>query len=252
MKSFNKDELQIKVFETRTEMGKASAADFAAAVKEVLKTKDSVRVVFAAAPSQEDFYSSAVADKSIDFSKIDAFHMDEYIGLAKDAPQRFGNFLKDKIFKLRDFHSVSYIEPDESNPQASCDSYAKKLNEKPIDIVCMGIGENGHIAFNDPGVADFNDPHDVKIVNLDDVCRMQQVHDKCFDSFDKVPQQAVTLTVPMLMKAKYHFCMVPAATKANAVKKMLEGPIEASCPCTVLRTVPGSVLYLDADSSALI
>ena len=126
------------------------------------------------------------------------------------------------------------------------------LNEKPIDIVCMGIGENGHIAFNDPPVADFNDPKTVKVVKLDEVCRMQQVHDGCFRSIDEVPTHALSLTVPALMAAKYRFCVVPAPTKANAAKAMLNDAIDEHCPCTILRRTPGSILYLDADSSALL
>lgn len=253
MKTFSKDQLLVKIFPTRKEMGEVAAKDFADCVKELLKTKDSIRVIFAAAPSQNDFLEAAVADKSIDFSRIDAFHMDEYVGLDPEAPQAFGRFLKDRIFSLREFKSVTYLAPiDSANPKKTCDEYTKKLAEAPIDIVCMGIGENGHIAFNDPAFAKFNDPEDVKVVDLDDICRMQQVHDGCFKTFDDVPKQALTLTVSMLMKAKYHFCMVPAPTKAKAAARMLNGEISEECPCTILRTQPGSILYLDGDSSSLL
>ncbi len=252
MKTFQKEELQVKIFDTRAEMGHVAAADFAAVVKELLQTKDTIRIIFAAAPSQDDFLAAAVADKSIDFSRVDAFHMDEYIGLDKDAPQGFGNFLRDRIFAKRTFHSVHYLDGQNPDSEAACESYAAMLNEKPIDIVCMGIGENGHIAFNDPPVADFNDPKTVKIVKLDEVCRMQQVHDGCFRSIDEVPTHALSLTVPALMAAKYRFCVVPAPTKANAAKAMLNDAIDEHCPCTILRRTPGSILYLDADSSALL
>lgn len=253
MKTFNKDKLQVKVSETRREMGQVSAKDFAECVAELLKKKDSIRIIFAAAPSQNDFLESIVADPSIDFSRIDAFHMDEYVGLDANAPQAFGRFLHDRLFGLRKFNSVTYLAPiDVNDPKKTCDSYSRLLAEAPIDIVCMGIGENGHIAFNDPAFAKFNDPEDVKVVDLDDICRMQQVHDGCFKTIDEVPKQAITLTVSMLMKANYHFCMVPAPTKAKAVKRMLTGEISEECPCTILRTQPGSILYLDADSSALL
>ncbi|MDD6887408.1 MAG: glucosamine-6-phosphate deaminase [Candidatus Aphodomorpha sp.] len=252
MKTFQKEELQVKIFDTRAEMGRVAAADFAAVVKELLQTKDTIRIIFAAAPSQDDFLAAAVADKSIDFSRVDAFHMDEYIGLDKDAPQGFGNFLRDRIFAKREFHSVHYLDGQNPDSEAACESYAALLNEKPIDIVCMGIGENGHIAFNDPPVADFNDPKTVKVVKLDEVCRMQQVHDGCFQSIDEVPTHALSLTVPALMAAKYRFCVVPAPTKANAAKAMLNDAIDEHCPCTILRRTPGSILYLDADSSALL
>ncbi len=252
MKMFQKEELQVKRFDTREEMGLVSAADFAAAVKSLLEKKEIVRVIFAAAPSQNEFLASMVADKSIDFSRVDAFHMDEYIGLDRNAPQAFGNFLREHIFALRDFHSVQYLDGQNPDLEAACSNYAALLNEKPIDIVCMGIGENGHIAFNDPPVADFNDPKTVKVVRLDEVCRMQQVHDRCFARIDDVPTHALTLTVPTLTAPQYRFCVVPAPTKAEATRAMLNDPINERCPCTILRRTPGSFLYLDADSSALL
>ncbi len=253
MKTFMKDDLEVRIFPTRKEMGVVSARDFAKCVNELLKTKDTLRVIFAAAPSQNDFLKAAVADKNIDFSRVEAFHMDEYVGLDPEAPQAFGRFLRDRIFSIRKFKSVAYIAPiDSKDPEKTCEEYTKKLNEAPIDIVCMGIGENGHIAFNDPAPGLFNDTKGMRIVNLDDICRMQQVHDGCFNTLDEVPKQALTLTVPMLMKARYHFCMVPASTKAKAVRRMLTGDISEEFPCTILRTQPGAILYLDADSSALL
>lgn len=252
MKTMQKEELSVRIYETRGEMGRAAAADFAAAVKELLAEKETIRVIFAAAPSQNDLLAAAVADTSIDFSRIDAFHMDEYIGLEKEAPQGFGNFLRDRIFGLREFRSVHYLDGQNAEPKAACEAYAALLNESPIDIVCMGIGENGHIAFNDPSVADFKDPETVKIVKLEEVCRMQQVHDGCFAALEEVPTHAMTLTVPALMRAKYRFCVVPGPTKAKAVRAMLYDGIDERCPCTILRRTPGSTLYLDADSSALL
>ena len=252
MKQFYKDELNVRIYDTRAEMGLAAGKDFAAAVRELLKEKDHIRVIFAAAPSQNDFLSAITGDPSIDFSRIDAFHMDEYVGLDKHAPQAFGQFLRDRLFDLVPFRSVTFLDGEDPDTEKTCAEYAALLNEEPVDIVCMGIGENGHIAFNDPAFAFFNDPEDVKIVELDDTCRMQQVHDGCFASFDEVPKYALTLTVPRLMRAQYHFCIVPAPTKAQAANRMLTGEVAEECPCTILRTQPGSVLYLDADSSALL
>ena len=252
MKIGKVDELKVCIFPTREEMGKAAAVDFAAAVREILKTKESVRVIFAAAPSQDDILRSIVADPDIDCSRIEAFHMDEYIGLDQDAPQGFGNFLKDRIFGKRQFRKVHYIDGQNPDPEAACRAYAAELAGGSVDIVVMGIGENGHIAFNDPAVADFRDPENVKIVELDEVCRMQQVHDGCFARIEDVPTHAVTLTVPCLMQARYHFCVVPAPTKAQAVYRMLHEEISEACPCTILRRDPRAVLYLDKDSSALL
>ena len=252
MKTFQKDQLTVKIYPTRKEMGRDAGADFAAVVKKLLREKDRIRVIFAAAPSQNDFLQAIVADESIDFSRIDAFHMDEYVGLDKHAPQAFGQFLRDRIFDRRAFHSVSFIDGENPDTDSTAKAYTDLLNAAPIDIVCMGIGENGHIAFNDPAFAKFDDDKDVKVVELDDTCRMQQVHDGCFAAFDDVPTHALTLTVPRLMRASYHFCMVPAPTKAAATKRMLTGEISEECPCTILRRQPNAILYLDGDSSALL
>lgn len=252
MKTLQKDQLTVKIYPTREEMGRDAGADFAAVVEKLLKEKNRIRVIFAAAPSQNDFLAAIAADDSIDFSRIDAFHMDEYVGLDKHAPQAFGQFLRDRIFDRRAFHSVSFIDGENRDTDSTAKSYTDLLNAAPIDIVCMGIGENGHIAFNDPAFAKFDDDKDVKVVELDDTCRMQQVHDGCFDTFDAVPTHALTLTVPRLMRASYHFCMVPAPTKAAATKRMLTGEISEACPCTILRRQPHAILYLDRDSSALL
>ena len=243
---------QVKKFETRDEMGAAAAADVRKAVLELLGRKETINMIFAAAPSQLDFLKYFVEDKSIDFSRINAFHMDEYIGLPADAPQGFGNFLAKYLFKKVNFRSVNYLKGSAGDIKAECERYTALLKKYPTDIVCLGIGENGHIAFNDPHVAKFDDPAFVKVVDLDHVCRQQQVNDKCFDTLDKVPEKALTLTIPALTAADYHFCVVPAATKADAVYKTVYGSISESCPATILRKCPHAVLYLDRDSGKLL
>ena len=209
-------------------------------------------MIFAAAPSQNDVLASLVADKSIEWNRVNAYHMDEYIGLDKDAPQGFGNFLKEHIFGLVPFKNVNYIDISAVDPEREADRYAMLLAENPTDIVVMGIGENGHIAFNDPPVADFNDKRLVKPVKLDEICRNQQVNDGCFKHIDDVPTHAMTLTVPALMSAPYQFCIVPAPTKAKAVYETLNGNIDEHCPASILRTKENAVLYLDADSAKLL
>lgn len=250
MKQFKKDELLVKIFETRQEMGKVAALDIKAKIKELLSQKAEINMIFAAAPSQNDVLKSLAEDKDIEWNRVNAYHMDEYIGLSKDAPQGFGNFLKDHIFGLAPFKSVNYIDCTATNPEEEAERYGKLLVENPTDIVIMGIGENGHIAFNDPPVADFYDKKVVKPVKLDEICRNQQVNDGCFKSIDEVPTHALTLTVPTLMKAPYLFCIVPAPTKANAVYATLNGEIGEVCPATALRLHKDSILYLDGDSSA--
>ncbi len=234
-----------KIFRTRGEMGKAAAEDIRTLIHSLLKEKDSLRMIFAAAPSQSDFLAALTADKAIEFSRIHAFHMDEYIGLAPDAPQGFGNFLRRELFEKVRFASVSYINGNAQSIAEECERYAALLAESPIDIVCMGIGENGHIAFNDPPVADFHDKKIVKAVKLDEACRRQQVNDGCFKIIDEVPTHAITLTVPALINAEHHLCIVPTALKANAVRAAIYGEIGEHCPATALRLCKDITLYLD-------
>jgi len=250
--TFKKDKLEVKIYDTRDAMGKGAADDIAAAIKKLLAEKEEINMIFAAAPSQNDMLAHLCATDGIEWERINAFHMDEYIGLNPDAPQCFSNFLKRYIFDLKPFKTVNLIDASATDAEKESARYTKLLEEYPVDIVCMGIGENGHIAFNDPHVADFNDPKLVKAVSLDEVCRMQQVNDGCFAKIDDVPKFAMTLTVPALMKASYNFCVVPASTKANAVKNTVEGEISEKCPATILRQKDNAVLYCDADSSALL
>lgn len=250
----NKDKLCIKIYPDREQMGKAAARDIAACIKELLLKKPYINMIFAAAPSQNEMLSSLCADSSVEWERINAFHMDEYIGLPSDAPQGFANYLKSHLFDKKPFRTVNTIKSDVNAEDAGkeCDRYAALLKEYPCDIVCMGIGENGHIAFNDPHAANFCDPDTVKVVDLDRVCRMQQVNDGCFSTLDDVPKYAVTVTVSALMSAKYHFCVVPGRLKARAVFDTVNSDISEKCPATVLRRYENSVLYCDSESSSLL
>lgn len=250
MKEFVKDRLTVKVMPTRAEMGRVAAQDIHDRILALLAEKDEVNMIFAAAPSQNDVLGSLVGFDDIPWNRINAFHMDEYIGLDKSAPQGFGNFLKAHIFGLVPFRTVNLIDCSVADPDSEAERYAELLKRHPADIVVMGIGENGHIAFNDPHVADFDDPKWVKPVRLDDVCRRQQVHDGCFAAIGDVPECALTLTCPTLMRATWKFCIVPAATKAGAVKRTLEGEIGEECPATILRRSDNAVLYLEPASAA--
>ena len=245
------DNLTVKKFETRAEMGAVAAADITAAINALLAKKTEINMIFAAAPSQNDVLQSLV-ESNVDWSRVNAFHMDEYIGLPRTAPQGFGNFLVDHIFGKVPFKSVNLINCAAEDAQAECDRYEAMLKANPVDIIILGIGENGHIAFNDPWVANFNDDRLVKIVELDDVCRQQQVNDGCFATINDVPKTAMTLTCPVFIQAPQLFCIVPAITKAKAVKRTLEGAINEECPATVLRNHPNAALYLDAASASLL
>lgn len=250
MKKFKKDTLLVKIMPNRDEMGKIAAADIHDTIVKLLQEKDHINMIFAAAPSQNDVLLHLTAYQDIDWQRIHAYHMDEYIGLTKNlADKSFGTYLRAHVFDKVPFGSVNLIDATAVDYSAECARYAAMLRENPADIVVMGIGENGHIAFNDPWVADFQDPELVKIVPLDEVCRMQQVNDGCFSTLDLVPKHAMTLTCPALFAGSHLFCIVPAKTKAWAVKRTLEGEISHDCPATILRRHVSAKLYLDADSS---
>lgn len=244
--------LQVKVFENRLLLGQKAAKEAAATIRQLLHDKEVINIIFAAAPSQNELLYALTREVDIDWSRINAFHMDEYVGLKANAPQRFGNFLKNAIFGKLPFRQVHYLDGTATDLQAECERYAQLLQQHSTDVVMMGIGENGHIAFNDPHVANFEDPDLVKIVRLDRVCRQQQVNDGCFKVLEEVPDQAITLTIPALMKGDFIFCIVPAASKANAVYHTLLSDIQEAYPATILRKHPHAILFLDKESSKLL
>jgi len=240
--------LLVKQFCTRQSMGCAAAFEVSTAIRELLCDKNEINIVFAAAPSQNEFLTELAKDTTIDWNRINAFHMDEYIGLSQEAPQRFGNFLYNQLFSKLAFHAVYYLDGNASDLKNECSRYTKLLNENPIDIVCMGIGENGHIAFNDPHVAKFDDPLLVKVIELDLKSRQQQVNDGCFKELTNVPTHAITLTIPALMSCSRIFCVVPAKPKAEAVFNVVYGQVSETCPASIIKTHSNAVLYLDCES----
>lgn len=250
MKTFKKDKLDVQIYETRSLMGAAAASQGAQCLKKLLEQQESVNVMFAAAPSQNELLAGLVAS-DVDWTRVNAYHMDDYVGLPENDSRRFPNFLKERLFDILPFRSV-HCMPSTSTQEDGLKAaayYDELLRSNPLDVCFMGIGENGHIAFNDPQVADFEDPYWTKVVELDDVCRMQQVHDGCFASIDEVPKQAMTVTIPALLSAREIFCVVPAATKAAAVDTVLHGVKTIDCPATALLEHPSARLFLDADSA---
>ncbi|MGI6671391.1 MAG: glucosamine-6-phosphate deaminase [Christensenellales bacterium] len=247
MREAKVDQLTVRVYPTRLDMGQAAAQDGLAKLRTLLKQKEQVNVVFAAAPSQSEMLETLTAAQDIDWQRVHAFHMDNYIGLPQEAPQQFSTFLKDRLFNKLPFGAVHLM----GNTPADAENYAQLLREHPLDICFLGIGENGHIAFNDPGVADFDDPYLVKMVELDEVCRNQQVNDGCFETLAQVPTHALTMTIPAMVAAKHMICTVPGKSKAWAVREMLTQVPSSQLPATVLRRHTDSVLYIDQDAAAL-
>lgn len=247
----DKCKIATRKFSSRNEMGRAAAKAVGDRIRSLLNKKDYVNIIFAAAPSQNEFLESLILE-DIDWQRVNAFHMDEYIGLKKDASQRFGNFLKARIFEKVPFNSVYYIDGSAKDTAAECLRYSDLLKKFPTDIVCLGIGENGHLAFNDPPVANFEDGEMVKLVKLDIVCRQQQVNDGCFDSLFQVPKTALTLTIPALMMATHIYGVIPAESKAGAVYNTFFRDIDTLHPSTILRQHNSVSLFLDDDSSSLL
>ena len=251
IKTFKVDKLNVVIYESRVDMECAAYEAYKQAVSYYMKKQSEVRAVFAAAHSQDEFLTLLENDEDIDFSRITAFHMDEYIGLTEEAPQKFGSFLRKAIFSKKPFKKVNYIN-SETDVSVECARYGALLREAPLDIVSLGIGENGHLAFNDPAEADFTDKNWLKEVHLDHISRQQQVNDGEFRCIDEVPETAYTVTIPALMSCKCAICIVPTERKSKAVYEALNGEISESCPASILRTHDNALLFLDKDAAKLI
>jgi glucosamine-6-phosphate deaminase len=252
IRAFAVEKLQVKLFSNRREMGKAAGQSVVEKMKEILRVRKALSIVFASAPSQNEFLEELSQSPGIHWNEVTAFHLDEYIGLSPDAPESFGHFLRVKLFEKVRPGNVYYLNGMAGDLEAECKRYAGLLRDHPLDVACIGIGENGHLAFNDPPFANFQDPLLVKVVELDLVSRQQQVHDGCFQNLDNVPRKAITLTIPAILSAKFIYCMVPAHSKAEAVKRTLEDSVSTDCPATILRKHENAILFLDRDSGKLV
>ncbi|MCR6722650.1 MAG: glucosamine-6-phosphate deaminase [Chitinophagaceae bacterium] len=246
-KAFQQDSLQINVYEKEEQMGQASAALAASYLNKVIAEKGEVNLILATGTSQFTFLES-LKKHEIDWKKITVFHLDEYIGISAEHPSSFRRYLLERI--LREVNPKKYylIEGDAENIDEKIREYASLLKRHPIDLACMGIGENGHIAFNDPPVADFYDPQLVKQVELDEGCRKQQYNEGWFPSLDTVPTHAITLTIPAIMNCEMIICNVPGPRKREAVRQAILGPISTACPASILRQHPHVHLFLDRES----
>jgi len=248
IRRFSCEKLGVSVYESRASAGAASAARFAERVQRVISERGRASVIFASAPSQNEF-TAALRELHVDWPKVTAFHMDEYVGLAGDHPASFRRYIRDHLLDHIPIGAFHELRGEAGDAQAECARYAGLLRDFPPLVVALGIGENGHIAFMDPPVCDFADPLDVKVVELDDVCRMQQVHDGCFAAFDEVPARALSLTVPVFMRTPHAVVTVPGPTKRAAVKAALQGPVTTACPASILRQHPDAALFLDKESA---
>jgi glucosamine-6-phosphate deaminase len=239
--------LQLKVYAEEALMGAAAAEYVAGKLAEAIAEKGAANLILATGTSQFTFLE-ALKQKNIDWPKITVFHLDEYTSLSDQHPASFRKYLKERILNEVRPGKVYLVNADAENLEEEMALYENLLKTHPVDIACIGIGENGHIAFNDPPVADFNDPKWVKKVELDEACRRQQLGEGWFPTFEDVPRYAVTLTIPAIMHCKAISCVVPGKRKAAAVDGTLYGEISTNCPASILRTHPQTLLFLDRES----
>jgi len=249
---FQAGPLSISVYETKEALGREAASAAAALLRQAIRKKGKARVLFSAANSQLDMVANLTKESGIDWSRVEVFHVDEYVGLASHHPASFGGWVERNVATKVHPGKAHYISGDAEDSAAECRRYASLLSLEALDISFLGIGENGHIGFNDPHAADFSDPEILKVVTLDEKCRLQQVGEGHWPRFSSVPKQGFTVTCPALMNAAHIVACVPALQKAQAVRDALEGPIAPACPASVIRTHPNARLYLDVHSASLL
>jgi len=246
---FRVDNLQVQIYNSEAEMAQDVAQITSNYLENVLNKQNTAAVLLATGNSQLKFLDALIALGSVDWSRITLFHLDEYLGITAVHPASFRLYMRERVEKKLHPRQFHYIEGDTLEPMAECDRYTKLLQTQPIDLCCLGVGENGHLAFNDPAVANFQDPYSVKLVKLDDVNRQQQVNTGHFPNLNSVPQYAFTVTLPLICSSKKIICLAPEKRKAKVVKQMLKEPITTSCPASILRNQPQATLFLDDNSA---
>lgn len=243
--------MKVKVFETKQEMGKAAAEKAARILINTIKEKGEAVFVAATGASQFEFLENLISIPSIDWSKTTMFHLDEYIGIPQTHPASFRNYLKERLIDKVHPGAVYLIKGDAEDPESECERLGKIVSEKEIDVAFVGIGENGHLAFNDPP-ADFNTERPYIVVALDEACRKQQLGEGWFKSLNEVPRRAISMSIKQIMKSKNIICTVPDSRKAQAVKDCLEDNISPYHPASILRKHKNAFLFLDKNSAKLL
>jgi glucosamine-6-phosphate deaminase len=250
-REFVVDALHVRVFDDADALGASAAAHAASVLRDAVEHRGVANAMFATGNSQFAFLAALVREPHVDWRHAVGFHMDEYVGIAADHPASFRRYLRERLVERVPIVSFHFIEGDAPDTAAECARYAALLRAHRLDLCCLGIGENGHLAFNDPP-ADFDDPLDVKTVALDETCRRQQVGEGHFPDVAAVPTHAITVTVPALLRAGTVIAVVPEARKAEPVRRTLRGAIDPSCPASILRRQPHATLYLDTGSASSI
>jgi glucosamine-6-phosphate deaminase len=244
-------ELTVRVYDDVDALAVDAAADAVAVISDAIRDRSHANVMLATGTSQLVFLARLVesAGSAIDWSRVTGFHMDEYVGLPASHPASFQRYMRERVAAHLPFGEFHYVEGTAPDADAEAARYAGLLEQNPVDLCCLGIGENGHLAFNDPPVADFDDPLLVKVVKLDDRCKLQQVGEGHFATVADVPPRAITVTVPGLLRARHTLAIVPEQRKAEPVRDALEGPVTTACPASILRRQPRATLFLDRGSA---
>jgi glucosamine-6-phosphate deaminase len=246
------DDLDIRIYSESQALAQAAARIATVYLQVYLQQAGFARAVLATGNSQIQFLDRLTASENTDWSRITLFHLDEYLGIDSEHPASFRRYLRDRVEHRISPQQFHYLQGDAPEPLTECQRYAQLLQEKPLTLCCLGVGENGHLAFNEPNAADFNDSEAVKIVQLDPQTRQQQVKSGFFPTLDAVPTAAMTLTLPSICSAQKIICLAPSLHKAKIIQEMLQGEIHPSCPASILRTQPQATLFLDLDSASLL
>jgi glucosamine-6-phosphate deaminase len=247
VESFRADLLNVHIYETRHQMGIASASAVAAEIRRLIAEQGRAIGIFASAALQNEFLDELVKAPEIEWTRVIGFQLDEYLGMDETAPQSFRGFLIDRLVRrvpMAEFHP---LRGEAANPQAVCANYSALLESRPPDFAVLGIGENCHLSFIPAG--DFNDPATVRVVELDEAIRRQQVHDGSFSSLDEAPRQAISLTIPVIMRCPRLFVIAPGIRKERAVRETIEGAITTACPASILRTHHSAHLFIDREAA---
>lgn len=251
-KLFRVDALTVQIYNTEAEMAQNVAELTSQYLQKLLQEQDTAAVLLATGNSQLKFLDALISLGGVDWSRITLFHLDEYLGISGDHSASFRRYMREHVAQRINPQAFHYIEGDALQPLLECDRYTKLLQAQPIDLCCLGVGENGHLAFNDPSVANFQDPYDVKLAKLDKINRQQQVNTGHFPDLDHVPQYAFTVTIPLICSAKKILCLAPTTRKAKIVKRILQGSISTECPASILRQQSQATLFLDTNASSLL
>ncbi len=252
VRTFQVDALQVEVYAQEADLVASLVQQTRSYLKDIAARQETIAVILASGGSQIRLLKELTASDGIDWAQMTLFHLDEYLGISSTHPASFQRYMRELVTDKVAPHQFHYLAGDTIEPIAECDRYYRLLSAQPIDLCFLGIGATGHIAFNEPEVADFNDPYPVKLVKLDDKSRQQQVDGGFFDRIEAVPQYALTLTLPTICRARKICCLAMGAKKAKIVSRMLTGEISSACPASILRKYPTATLYLDAAAASLI